>query len=250
LKKKKKVVRNIKITRSVVPNLLTMGNAFSGFAAIIYIAQGDFKFATFYIVMAAVFDMFDGIVARILCATSELGSELDSLCDAISFGIAPSFFLYKAYFEQMGEIGILFSSIPVLTGVYRLARFNSQLTSFDDKLYFKGLPIPGGALTILTYIIFYVDTNYFTLETTKILTISVTILVGLCMVSKIRFDNFPRPTINNFKTNPVMFIGVIAAFIIGIITKGQSIFPTMIVYIMYSIIKSIILIAKKWRTQK
>lgn len=245
--KKKKIISNIKITRSIVPNLLTIGNAFSGFAAIIYISQENFNFAAFYIVMAALFDMFDGIVARILHATSELGAELDSLCDAISFGIAPAFFLYKTYFEQLGEIGILFSSIPVLAGVFRLARFNAQLVSFDDKLYFKGLPIPGGALTILTYIIFYINTNYFTPEITKILTISITILVGLCMVSKIKFDNFPRPTIKNFKANPVMFLGVVTAFIIGIITKGKSIFPTMLIYILYSIIKNIVAIIRNNR---
>ena len=245
LKKRKKIINNIKITRSVVPNLLTMGNAFSGFAAIIFISQGNFKFAAFYIAMAAIFDMFDGIVARILQATSELGGELDSLCDAISFGIAPSFFLYKAYFEQFGEIGIVFSSIPVLTGVYRLARFNSQLTSHSDKLYFKGLPIPAGALIILSYTIFYViDVNYFAPETTKILTIIVTILVGVCMVSTIKFANFPRPTINNFRANPVIFIGVIIAIILGIYTMGKSVFPTMLIYILYSIISEVIIIIK------
>ena len=238
MKKRKKTIKNIKITRSVIPNLLTIGNAFSGFAAVIFISQGNFNFAAFYIVMAGIFDMFDGIVARILRATSELGAELDSLCDAISFGLAPSFFLYKIYFEQFGVIGILFSSIPLLAGIYRLARFNAQLTSFEDKLYFSGLPIPAGALTLLSYIIFYIDTNFFPIETTKILTISITISVGICMVSRIKFANFPRPSIRSFKTSPVMFIGVIVATILGIVTKGMSIFPTMLTYILYSVIRS------------
>ena len=241
---KRKNKNNIQIVRSAIPNLLTLGNAFSGFAAIIFIAKGDFNFALFYIVMAAIFDLFDGIVARILHTTSELGAELDSLCDAISFGVAPSFFLYKAYFEQFGEIGIIFSSIPLLASVYRLARFNAQLTSFDDKLFFNGLPTPAAALTILAYTFFYVNTNYFTPEITKILTIAITFLVGICMISRIKFGNFPRPTIKNFKANPVMFLGSIIAIIFGIITKGKSIFPTMLIYILHSIIKSIIVLLK------
>ncbi|MCL2039940.1 MAG: CDP-diacylglycerol--serine O-phosphatidyltransferase [Bacteroidetes bacterium] len=247
MKKRKKVINNIKITRTAIPNLLTLGNAFSGFAAIVFIAQGNFRFALFYIFMAAIFDLFDGIVARILHATSELGAELDSLCDTISFGVAPSFLLYKAYFEQFGDIGIVISSIPTLAGVYRLARFNSQLNSFNDKLYFKGLPIPAGALTILSYIYFYVNTNFFSTATTKTLTIIVTILVGVCMVSKIKFDNFPRPTIKNFKANSIMFLGVIIAIVVGVITTGKSIFPTMLVYIFYSILKSIIIFIKNYK---
>jgi CDP-diacylglycerol--serine O-phosphatidyltransferase len=103
LKKPNQITQKIKLTRSIIPNLLTLGNAFSGFAAIIYIANDDFVLGTFYIIMAVMFDMFDGIVARILQATSEIGAELDSLCDAISFGVAPSFMIYKAYLESFNE---------------------------------------------------------------------------------------------------------------------------------------------------
>ena len=243
--KRRRKKNNIKITRSVIPNLLTLGNAFSGFTAIIFISHGDFNFAVFYIVMAAIFDMFDGIVARVLRTTSELGAELDSLCDAISFGLAPSFFLYKAYFEGLGEIGIIVSAIPLLASVYRLARFNTQLTSFDDKLFFNGLPTPASALIILTYIVFYINTNYFSPETTKILTIVITILVGVCMISRIKFANFPRPSIKNFRANSIIFIGSILAIIIGIVTKGASVFPTMIVYVLYSIINHLRILIKE-----
>lgn len=225
------------ITRSVVPNLLTLGNIFSGFIAIIYISNGDFKLGTFYIVMAAVFDMLDGIVARLLQATSEIGAELDSLCDAVSFGVAPSFMLYKAYFEQFGELGIIVSSFPALAGVLRLARFNVQLSSFEDKLYFTGLPIPGGALTIISFVMFFLNENYFGEFYTKILAFAVVIIVSLVMVSTIKFDNFPRPSKKSFKANPLMFIAVILAFIVGIITWGFSVFPTMFLYIFISSVR-------------
>ena len=227
------------ITRSVVPNLLTLGNIFSGFIAIIHISNGDFKLGALYIVMAAVFDLLDGIVARLLNATSEIGAELDSLCDAVSFGVAPSFLLYKAYFEQFGEIGILFSSLPALAGVLRLARFNVQLTSFEDKLFFRGLPIPGGALTIISFVMFYLNAGYFEGTVTKYLVFSVPFFVSLVMVSNIKFDNFPRPTVKNFKANPFMFIGVILAVIAGFLTNGKSIFPTMILYILIATVRYI-----------
>jgi phosphatidylserine synthase len=126
--------------------------------------------------------------------------------------------------------------------VLRLARFNVQLVSFDDKLFFKGLPIPGGALTIVSFVVFYVNTNFFDAQTTKILVLAVVFFVGFCMVSKIKFPNFPRPSFNSFKNNPILFIGVILAFIVGFITMGKSVFPTMVIYILYSIIRHCILL--------
>jgi len=227
------------ITRSVVPNLLTLGNIFCGFTAIIYISNGDFRVGTIYIIMAAVFDMLDGVVARLLQATSEIGAELDSLCDAVSFGVAPSFMLYKAYFEQFGEIGILFSSFPALAGVLRLARFNVQLTSFEDKLFFKGLPTPAGALTIISFVMFYLNESFFDANTTRILIFTIPLIVSLAMVSTIRFDNLPRPSLKSFKANPLMFIGVVLAIIVGIITGGKSVFPTMLLYMVVAIIRNL-----------
>ena len=125
----------MRFTRSIVPNLFTLMNVFMGFSAIIYIADGQLYKAGLFILLAGLFDALDGIIARLLKATSELGAELDSLCDAVSFGVAPAFMLYQAYFYQFNEYGILLASLPALAGVTRLARFNVMLTSFEDKLY-------------------------------------------------------------------------------------------------------------------
>jgi CDP-diacylglycerol--serine O-phosphatidyltransferase len=233
-------VKKIRITSSVAPNLLTLGNIFSGFAAIIYLSQNNFKIATIYIVMAAIFDMLDGIVARLLKATSEIGAELDSLCDVVSFGIAPSFMLYQAYFHQFNQIGIIFSALPAIAGALRLARFNAQLTPFDDKLYFQGLPIPGGALTIISFVVFYLNTNYFGDFYTKILAFFVALVVPLSMISTIKFDNLPHQSVK-IKTKPFVFISIIIAIVVGFATKGYSVFPTMLIYILYSNIKALYL---------
>ncbi len=234
-------MRKIRVTRSVIPNFLTLGNIFSGFTAIILIAESDFRYATFYIFMAAVFDMLDGIVARLLNATSEIGAELDSLCDAVSFGVAPSFMLYKAFFYQYNEVGILLASLPALAGVLRLARFNVQLISFDDKLYFKGMPIPAGALTIVSFVIFYLQEQTLNEHILTVLSFLVIFLVPLAMVSNFKFDNLPRPNKQSFKTRPVVFILVIIAIILTIITKGYAIFPIMMFYVIVSPAREIII---------
>ncbi|MFM8438896.1 MAG: CDP-alcohol phosphatidyltransferase family protein, partial [Candidatus Kapaibacterium sp.] len=78
-------------TRSVIPNLFTLANLFCGFSAIVAYAHGDFSHGTSLIFAAGVFDMLDGVMARLTRSASELGVELDSLCDAVSFGVAPSF---------------------------------------------------------------------------------------------------------------------------------------------------------------
>jgi CDP-diacylglycerol--serine O-phosphatidyltransferase len=142
----------MRVTRSVIPNLFTLANLFCGFAAIVACFEGHLDRAALLIITAGVFDMLDGVVARITRSTSEFGVELDSLCDAVSFGVAPSAMLYQAMFHDWHQWGLLLASLPALAGVLRLARFNIQLTSMEDKLYFRGMPIPAGAFMIVSYL--------------------------------------------------------------------------------------------------
>lgn len=222
----------MRITRSFIPNLFTLANLFSGFTAIIYISQNDFHRAAAFILFAVVFDVLDGVVARIFNAASELGVELDSLCDAVSFGVAPSYMLYQVYFHEIGAIGILISALPALAGVIRLAKFNIMVTSFDDKEYFTGMPIPTAALTIISYVIF-IHLKFNISETAKeIIIYSITFILPLAMLSKIKFDNLPRPTKKSFKNRPVAAIVFVIGLIGSIITNGKLIFPFMLFYIL------------------
>lgn len=230
----------MRLTRSIVPNLFTLMNVYMGFNAIIYAAEGNLYKAGLAILFAAVFDALDGVVARILKATSELGAELDSLCDAVSFGIAPSFMLYKAYFYQFGEYGILLASLPALAGVTRLARFNVALTSFADKLYFTGLPIPGGALTILSFLVFFRDTGYIPAEYDFVVYTAISALVGFAMISTVKFDNMPRFSRRYIKSKPVIFTIFIIGAVLSIVTKGVALFPFMVFYIVVSTIRHFI----------
>ena len=149
----------LRITRSVIPNLFTATNMFCGFLSIIEAGTGNYNYAAWLIVVAALFDALDGLVARLTNSSSELGVELDSLSDIISFGAAPSFLLYSTYFYQYNTIGIILSSLPLITGGFRLARFNLQLVGFE-KSFFLGLPIPISALTITTFVLAFSNNGF------------------------------------------------------------------------------------------
>ncbi|MGE4159928.1 MAG: CDP-diacylglycerol--serine O-phosphatidyltransferase [Planctomycetota bacterium] len=152
--------RRIRVT--ILPNLVTMGNLFCGFLAIIKIAQALFQSdpelldkAAFYIFLGMIFDALDGKVARMVKASSDFGAQLDSLCDAISFGVAPAFLAYAAG-RLLGSSSIpgiytepflfITSAVYVVCSVLRLARFNVEVgLDEEEHRYFKGMPTPGAA---------------------------------------------------------------------------------------------------------
>ncbi len=234
----------MRVTRSIIPNLFTLMNLYMGFTAMVFISQQLYMKAAMFILVAGIFDMLDGLVARLTRSTSEFGVELDSLCDAVSFGVAPSYMLYSIYFHQFGDIGILFSSFPALAGVVRLARFNVQLNSFEDKKYFTGLAIPSNAIFIISYLLFY-HTNHYLTETgffglckwQDIAVFFVTLSSSAAMVSRIKFDNIPKPTKKKIKQNPVVFSVFIIGLVGSIVSKGYFIFPFMLFYILASSIR-------------
>ncbi len=230
-----------RVTRSIVPNLLTLVNLFAGFTAIVHISSGNIERAVVFIVIAAIFDMIDGVTARLFGATSEFGAELDSLCDVVSFGVAPGYMLYKVFFFQYGEMGLLISALPALAGAVRLARFNVKLSSYEDKLYFHGLPIPSSAITIISYVLFYHSSNIIPEQYKASAIIFVTLLVSVTMVSKIRFDNLPRPTARSFKQRPFVFIIFTISLAASIITGGRFVFPFFMFYILASTVREFIL---------
>jgi CDP-diacylglycerol--serine O-phosphatidyltransferase len=237
----------MRVTRSIVPNLFTLANLLSGFLAIIETSENNFKEAAIFIIAAGIFDMLDGVMARLINSASELGVELDSLCDAVSFGVAPSYMLYQVYFHEVPNIGALIACLPAMAGVFRLARFNVQLTSLEDKQYFTGMPIPAGALTILSYIVF-LHLGDILPENTKIpLIYFVTIVTSLVMVSRIKYDNIPRPTPKSFKARPVTFIVILIGIIGSIFTKGLFLFPFMAFYIIAGAIRHGVTILKERR---
>jgi CDP-diacylglycerol--serine O-phosphatidyltransferase len=134
--------------KSNIPNGFTLLNLLSGVIGIIWVLQGDILSGAYFILISAVFDFFDGFVARILKVPSEIGKELDSLADLVSFGVLPGFILFKmAELQSNLEWLPYFTLIVPLLSAYRLAKFNLDTRQSDQ---FIGLPTPANALFICT----------------------------------------------------------------------------------------------------
>lgn len=172
----------------ILPNLFTTGNLFCGFWAIISVFQEKFYYAAVAILLAAVFDVLDGKVARLSGATSKFGVQYDSLADLISFGVAPALLAFSWALRPYGRFGWLAAFLFVVCGALRLARFNVMSAAGDTK-YFKGLPIPAAATMIALTILLYLRL----IETGWVKDIVILIMIyvlAFLMVSNIRYASF------------------------------------------------------------
>lgn len=136
----------------LIPNLLTTGNLFSGFYAIIAIYNADYLLAAMAILIAMAFDVLDGTTARLTNTTSRFGVEYDSLADLVSFGVAPGLLIYSWALSTYGRVGWIAAFLFVVCGTLRLARYNVQVGSIESK-HFVGLPIPGAAGVIASLVV-------------------------------------------------------------------------------------------------
>ncbi len=138
----------------LLPNLITLSSMFAGFYSIVASFNSDYERAAWAIMIASVFDVLDGWVARLTHTTSKFGIEIDSLSDAISFGVAPGVLVYSFSLQSFGKIGWLGSFFMVACAALRLARFNVQMGS-EEKKHFTGLPSPAAALMIASTVLAY-----------------------------------------------------------------------------------------------
>ncbi|MCW8810477.1 MAG: CDP-diacylglycerol--serine O-phosphatidyltransferase [Ignavibacteriaceae bacterium] len=223
-----------RLTRSVVPNLFTTINMFCGFLSILSASDGNYNYAAWLIFTAAIFDALDGLVARLTNSSSELGVELDSLSDIVSFGAAPSFLLYKTYFYSFDIWGIIISSLPLIAGGFRLARYNIQLVGFA-KSFFLGLPIPASALTIASFVLAFFNNGY-PLPIADFITPFVIVLSYL-MVSNIRYETIPKFSIKGIKEKPFHFIFLIAAILLVLLLYKRGLFLVFVLMILIGIFR-------------
>ncbi len=158
-----------------IPNVLTFLNLSFGILSIIEIINKNYLIAALFIVGAALIDRYDGRIARALNVSSEIGKELDSLSDLISFGVAPGLLIFFKYGLNDYLIGLTIMLFYVICGCYRLAKYN--ISNFEGV--FSGIPITicGSALAIVSLII--------SMES-KIVAIVFMILFGYLMVSKLK----------------------------------------------------------------
>ena len=225
------------ISKKFIPSLFTILNAFCGFLSVINSANHEYETAAVFIIIATLFDAVDGLAARLTKSSSEFGVELDSLSDVISFGLAPSFLIYGIYLNELGDIGVVISSLIMVFAAIRLARFNVQLVGFDkDK--FNGLPAPMAAMTIVTYILFYHD-KILSLSSSRNFLLVLSIILPVLMVSRIKYESLPKPSLFAIKKNPIIFVILLIAVIITLATGGEGSFSFCLFYIFSGIIISL-----------
>jgi CDP-diacylglycerol---serine O-phosphatidyltransferase len=142
--------QTFKKLKTQTANLITLSNLSLGGFAIISVLHNQLHLSLILIFIAALTDRFDGLVARKLNIESELGKQLDSMSDIISFGVAPALLMYTAVLSQFDYPGMFFTILYVACGAYRLARFNIS----ENDGYFTGLPITAaGCLLTLSYLL-------------------------------------------------------------------------------------------------
>lgn len=231
------------VSKKFIPSLFTILNAFCGFMSVIQSSNNEYEQAVLFIVYAAVFDVFDGLVARILNSASDFGVELDSLSDVISFGFAPSYLLYNVFFKDYNSLGLVVSALVLAFSAIRLARFNISLTGFNKDVFY-GIPTPMSALILCSYVIYF-HNKIFTPEISNIFIFVLTITVSLLMVSKFKFPTMPSFKIKSIKSNPVHFVLLVSGIIIIILTKGVALFPLSLLYVILGIITTLIPKRKK-----
>lgn len=225
------------VTRAVVPSLFTVLNAFCGFMSILNSTQGHIEMAAWFIILAAIFDAFDGIMARITRSSSQFGVELDSLSDVVSFGAAPSLLVYQAAFSQLGNVGIVLSAMLLIFGALRLARFNVQLIGFE-KDHFKGLPIPMQAITICAFILEYYSEGHGLVQSARDLLAVLVIALSLLMVSRVRYDTLPKFSRRDLRAHPWRAILFSVSVVLIVVSSGRYLFPILIAFISYGVARA------------
>ncbi len=189
-----------------LPNLLTAGNLFCGFVALTKIVDADpysedyfnqIKMALAFILLACIFDLLDGRVARMGGVESPFGREFDSLADLISFGVAPAFLVQRVVladvFGQYRSISWFIASIYLLCGAFRLARFNClAIMGGSGSKDFLGFPIPSaaGLVASLTLLIIHLNTKGRSLGPGNYVIAAVLVFLSAMMVSTVRYPSF------------------------------------------------------------
>jgi CDP-diacylglycerol--serine O-phosphatidyltransferase len=184
-----------------LPNLFTLSSVFCGFYSLTFSTRGgaadsDFFYAALAICLAFFFDTFDGRIARMTRTQSELGLQLDSLADVVSFGVAPAMLVYKWALSGLGPVSVFVCGLFAACAAFRLARFN-VLTAHhtEPDKYIIGLPVPVAASVIVSLVL-AVRTLGSTGPVVQLAILGLVAVLAGMMVSRIRFRSFKGTRIN------------------------------------------------------
>ena len=265
----------------LLPNLMTAGNLFCGFAATLKIISGTliapttvlagslrevvwsqasinkFHDAIWFILGACVFDVLDGRVARLGGHESPFGQEFDSLADIVSFGVAPALLVYKIVLYQFERVGLLIAFVYLACGALRLARFNciatasaadngAQATPLEKGKPFKGLPIPAaaGVIASLTELLLWFDEGQRQIGAWKLALPPLMIFLAWMMFSQFRYPSFKAINWRTQRTLPTLLVIVV---LILVTTTYYQWMPAIIFlsYLMYGFLRP--WLSRSWR---
>jgi CDP-diacylglycerol--serine O-phosphatidyltransferase len=220
-------MRKVPFKKSInlVPSLFTTGGLFFAFFSIVRSINGDHHTAAWAILFASCCDAIDGRIARMTKTQSDFGKEYDSLVDLSSFGIAPAILMYTWTLQGFRPVGWFLAFLFFACAALRLARFNVQTIADrqekkEKKLKFSGLPTPGAACLLATFVLFYEAVLGVESPVKSIAALVMVPLLAVLMVSNVRYRSFKE---YNIQRNNYFHILIGAAIVIGIIAINPNI---------------------------
>lgn len=227
---------------NVAASFITTISLYCGIASIFASIRLEYEIAAYWILGSMIFDSLDGTVARLTNSVSDFGKELDSLADVIAFGVAPAVLMYNAYLLEGQETGSELSPIAglvtivyVIFGALRLARYN--VFQADRQDLFIGLPIPGAAGTIASFVLF---THYFDLQVAFWVMSPVVVTLAFLMVSTVRY---PKKSMSVFVLAPRKGFQLLVLFVVGLAVFHYALeyspsivlFPLAVTYVLFGV---------------
>jgi CDP-diacylglycerol--serine O-phosphatidyltransferase len=204
-----------------IPNFITCLNLFTGCVAAVYAFNGELETAAYLVLLAAAFDFMDGLAARALKAYSEVGKQLDSLADMVSFGFIPGLFVFKMLPAEYAYVGFI---ITVFSAI-RLAKFNIDTRQSEN---FIGLATPANTL-------FFISLPFLPMTINPILLVVLSIGFSLMLVSEIPLFSLKFKSMD-FNLNIHRYLLIILSLILIIFFKFAAVPMIIVIYILLSII--------------
>jgi len=229
---------------NVLASVFTTLNLYCGVVSIFASIGEQYEKAVYLILAAIVFDILDGSVARITKSVSEFGKELDSLCDLVSFGVAPAVLIYTSFPPEGAELttaAARVNSVPaiffVICSALRLARFNAYQS--DQCNIFTGLPTPAAGGTIAAFVLF---ARHFELQSAVWLLAALALGLSYLMVSTI---HYPKDKVKLFVLAPrhaIRMLGI-CAIVIAVFHYATSpaivLFPLVMSYVLFGVVDEV-----------
>ncbi len=266
----------------LLPNLMTAGNLFCGFAATLKIISGTlvgppalvaasrfhevvwsqasinkFHDAIWFILGACVFDVLDGRVARLGGRESPFGQEFDSLADIVSFGVAPALLVYKIVLYQYERVGLLIAFLYLACGALRLARFNciatataadngAQATPAEKGKPFKGLPIPAaaGVIASLTELLLWFDQDRREIGAWRFALPPLMVFLAFMMFSQFRYPSFKAINWRTQRTLPTL-VTIVVLVLFTAFEYQWMLAVLFLSYLMYGFLRP--WLSRSWR---